>query len=248
MKPIIGVTGCYQIFQSPLFHTVERFFINRPYLSAITDSGGLPLPIPVLSCPDEMKVYLDMCDGLLLPGGDDVDPQYFGEDPHLRLGTVRPEIDKYELEIIKIALEKKMPMLGICRGEQMINVAKGGSIHQDIHECSGLKTILHQQRYDASMGIHKVSVTPGTLLNEIFGSLEVRTNTMHHQAVNKPGEGLIISAVAPDGIIEAIESEDRLIIGVQWHPELMAKSSPPMKKLFEHFIGTMAVKYKNSAK
>jgi len=244
--PIIGVTGSYQFFPSPLFHMVERYFINKSYLEAIQLNGGLPLPIPVLEDREQMKVYLDMCDGLMLPGGDDVDPMYFGEDPHRQLGIVKPEIDRYEIDVLKLAFERKMPIFGICRGEQVINIARGGSLYQDIHEQSGKETLLHQQRYNGSIGIHRVLVKEGSLLHEILGSTEVRANSMHHQAVKDVGEDLVVTATAPDGIIEGFESRDKKIIGVQWHPELLIHSQEEMSNLFKFFIRKMAAEYKNN--
>ena len=243
MTPIIGVTGCYLVSPSPLFHTVERYFINKSYLTAIRLNGGLPLPIPVLEDTEHMKTYLDMCDALLLPGGGDVDPMFFGEDPHRELGIVMPEIDKYEISILQLAFERKMPILGICRGVQVINIAKGGTIFQDIHECSGKKTILHQQQYHSNIGIHRIIIEEDSLLCEILGSAELRVNSMHHQAINEPGKDMVVTATAPDGIIEAIESKDRSIIGVQWHPELMIHSHSEMNKLFKYFIQNMADRY-----
>ena len=244
--PIIGVTGCYQVFPSPSFHSVERYFINKSYLEAVQLNGGLPMPIPVLEDPEHMKVYLDMCDGLMLPGGWDVDPMYFDEDPHRDLGVVQPDIDRYEINMLQLAFEKKMPVFGICRGEQIINVAKGGSLYQDIHAQFGKETILHQQTYRASIGIHKITIKEGTLLHEIFKSKQIRTNSMHHQAVKDCGEDLIVSATTSDGVIEAIESKDKKIFGVQWHPELLIHKQKEMNDLFKHFIQNMAMEYKKS--
>jgi len=244
MTPIIGVTGCYQVFPSPLFHTVERYYINRSYLDAVKLNGGLPLPIPILDDPEHMETYLDMCDGLLLPGGWDVDPALFGEDPHRKLGVVQPDIDRYEIELLQLAFKKKMPILGICRGEQVINVAKGGTLFQDIHEQSESETLLHQQTYRGSIGIHRITVEEGSLLSEILGSTEARTNSMHHQAVKDCGEGLVVTARTSDGIVEAIESTDRTIIGVQWHPELLIHTQEEMNGLFNYFIHEMAMEYR----
>ena len=244
MKPVIGVTGCYQMFPSQHFHSVERYFINKAYLVAVKQNGGLPMPIPILEDLDEMKAYLDLIDALMLPGGDDIDPMFFGEDPHRKLGIVRPEIDKYELDLLKLAFEADMPVFGICRGQQIINVARGGTLYQDIHEQSGKETILHQQTYRVSTGIHRVSIKEGSLLHGIFGNTEVRTNTMHHQAVKDLGKDLIVTATSPDGIIEGIESTDGKIIGVQWHPELLIQTQEEMNGLFRYFIQNMAMGHK----
>jgi len=246
MIPIIGVTGCYQMFQSPSFFSGERYSINKSYLEAIKLNGGLPMPIPILEDREHMKAYIDMCDALLIPGGGDVDPAYFGEDPHRKLGTVQPDMDKYEIELLNMAFEANMPVLGICRGEQIINVAKGGTLHQDIASTYEKESILHQQTYRTSIAIHRIEVKEGTALFKILGGKDVRTNTMHHQAVKDLGKDMIVSAVAPDGIIEAIESTDGKVIGVQWHPELLIYTQNEMKNLFVHFIQNLAMDYKKS--
>lgn len=246
MVPIIGVSGCYQVFSSQLFHSVERYFINKSYLEAVKLNGGLPLPIPVVEEPEQLRAYIEMCDALLLPGGGDVDPMYFGEEPHPKLGTVQPDMDKFEMDLLSLAFERKMPVLGICRGEQIINVAKGGTIYQDMAATYEKELILHQQTYRSSIGIHKIQIEENSLLFEILGSKEVRTNSMHHQSVKVLGKDLVVTATAADGIIEAIESTDRKIIGVQWHPELLIHTQSEMNNLFKHFIQNMAVDYKKS--
>ena len=245
MAPIIGLSGCYHIFPSPLFHSTEIYCINKSYLEAIKKNGGLPLPIPILEDPEHLSAYIEMCDALLIPGGADVDPMYFDEDPHQKLGTVQPDMDKFEISLLNLAFEKKMPVLGICRGEQIINVAKGGSLYQDIPATYEKDSILHQQTYRTNIALHRVKVEKDSLLFEIFGNENIRTNTMHHQAVKKLGKDLVVTAYAPDGIIEAIESTDRKIIGVQWHPELLIHTQSEMNNLFKYFIQTMAMEYKN---
>ena len=239
---IIGILGNnYPITDA---NPIERYAINNPYLEAVVLSGGIPLPIPCLSDSEQLKVILDMCDGLLLPGGVDVNPSYYDEDPHQQLGFVQPDMDAIGIKLIQLAAERKMPMLGICRGGQMLNVAFGGSLYQDIAATYEKPSIQHQQKAPSSLAMHKIKVEEGTLLFEIIGSTEVFTNTLHHQAVKALGKDLIVSARASDGIIEAIESEDRTILGLQWHPELMIHTQPEMNKIFAHFIHTMSANYK----
>ncbi|MCL2565126.1 MAG: gamma-glutamyl-gamma-aminobutyrate hydrolase family protein [Defluviitaleaceae bacterium] len=246
MAPIIGISGAYLVFTSELFHSSESYRINKSYLEAVKENGGLPLPIPILEDPEHLKTYIDMCDALLIPGGADVDPMYFDEDPHQKLGVVQPDMDKYEIALLNLAFERKMPVLGICRGEQVINVAKGGTLYQDISATYEKESILHQQRYRTNIALHKIKVEKNSLLYEILGSEDVRTNTMHHQSVKALGKDLVVSAVAPDGIIEAIESTDKTVIGVQWHPELLIHTQSEMNNLFKHFIQKMAMDYKKS--
>ena len=239
---IIGILGNnYPVTDA---NPTERYAINKSYLEAVILNGGIPLPIPCLSDSEQLKVFLDMCDGLLLPGGVDVNPSYYGEEPHQQLGLVQSDMDAIGIKLIRLAAERKMPILGICRGQQMLNVALGGSLYQDIAATYEKPSIQHQQKAESSPAMHKIKVEEGTLLFEMIGSTEVSTNTLHHQAVKALGKDLVVSATALDGIIEAIESKDRTILGLQWHPELMIHTQPEMNKIFAHFIHTMSANYK----
>ena len=239
--PIIGVLGNNALLPQ---QTVERYSIPTSYLEAVILGGGIPMPIPCLNDPEHLTVFLDICDALLMPGGVDVDPMYYNEDPHQKLGVVQGDMDEVGLKLLALAFKRKMPIMGICRGQQIINVAKGGSLYQDIAATYEKESIMHQQTAKAGMCAHKVKVEEGTLLHEILGSSEVRVNTHHHQSVKALGCDMIVSATAPDGIIEAIESKDRTVIGIQWHPESLIHNQPEMKRLFEYFINTMAVNYR----
>jgi putative glutamine amidotransferase len=148
--------------------------------------------------------------------------------------------------VLEIAFARKMPVFGICRGHQVLNVALGGSLYQDISSTYEKESMMHQQRAHTSLALHTVKVEKGTMLFDIFGEETVGVNTFHHQAVKALGKDLIVTAVAPDGIIEAFESKDRTVLGVQWHPELMIHKHANMKKIFEYFIHTMAASYKKS--
>lgn len=245
MAAIIGIPGSYAIFPSPIFHVSEKYFVNKAEMEAVKLNGGIPLPIPILEDVEQMKTLLNLCDGLVLPGGADVDPLYYGEEPHPKLGTVQPDMDEFIIKLLNLAFEVKMPVLGLCRGEQVINVAKGGTLYQDIPSCYGKEHIMHQQTYRSNITIHNIDIVEGTVLHKIFGSTKLRTNTMHHQSVKDLGKDLIVSATASDGIIEAIESKDGTVLGVQWHPETLIYTEKDMNKIFKYFIHTMAVNYKN---
>lgn len=246
MAPIIGIPGSYYITPSPIFHSSEKYFINKAELEAVKLNGGIPMPIPCLEDPEHLKTYISLCDGLLLPGGADVDPAIYGEEPHPKLGAVQPDMDAFVINLLNMAFEVKMPVLGLCRGEQILNVAKGGTLYQDIPTNYENDYILHQQTYKSDIVLHTIKIKKSTLLHEIFGCTELRTNTMHHQSVKALGRDLIVSATAVDGIVEAIESKDKLILGVQWHPETLIHTHKEMNKLFKYFINTMAVAYKKS--
>jgi len=183
--------------------------------------------------PDE---YLGGLDGLLLSGGEDVDPARFGEEPLPDLGKVSPERDAIELALARRAIEKDVPIFAICRGLQVLNVAVGGSLYQDIGSQVG-GALQHRQTAPRWHPAHTVSVARETRLMDIVGQSRVAVNTVHHQAARELGTGMVIAARAPDGIIEAIECSDaRFVIGVQWHPENMVATSPIMAALFRAFV------------
>lgn len=162
-------------------------------------------------------------------------PWYYGEEPLPVIGIFRPEIDDGWLKAGRCALARKLPMLGICKGHQTLNVLMGGTLYQDLSLQEG-EPIQHQQKYDRSYLTHHVEIAPGTRLAELFGAGPLKTNSMHHQAVKELGRGLCISARAADGTVEAIEDEAGLILGVQWHPEDLIDSAPIMNRLFTDLV------------
>ena len=240
--PIIGILGNNAILPQ---QTIERYSIPTSYIEAVSHNGGIPMPIPCINCSRQLQVFISICDALLLPGGVDIDPVFYGEDPHPKLGTVQADMDEVAFKLLSLAFGCKMPVLGICRGQQVINVAKGGTLYQDIAATYEKESIMHQQTAERSRHAHSVTVKEGTLLHEILGSTEVRVNTFHHQSVKAVGHGMIVSAYAPDGIIEAIESTDGTVLGVQWHPENLIYKQAEMNRLFAYFVNTMAVGYRN---
>ena len=235
-KPVIGIVGSNALYDSARYKVVEKFYINSSYINAVINNGAIPMPIPVVENDDELFKLLDLCDGLLLPGGEDIDPAYYNENPHPRIGVIRPDMDKLALRCFDYFYKKNMPVFGICKGMQLINVALGGTLYQDIESQYGNESILHLQAYSREYAVHTADIEENTLLKEILSEKTVKVNKMHHQAVKKVGDGLIASAYAPDGIIEAIESEDKTIFAVQWHPEELVRSVPEMNKLFRRLV------------
>jgi len=216
----------------------RRVFLNSAYVAAIYQAGGIPLLLP--SGSKEMaEEYLKIIDGLLLTGGGDVDPRLYGEEPKEGLGRVVRERDEFELYITRRALFLGKPILAICRGMQLLNVAAGGTLYQDIvrelgsslHNPGGPRHALH----------HRVEIQPGTLLGRWLGG-QVGVNSMHHQAVRSLGQGLRVSATSEDGVIEAIEGTGEVfVVGVQWHPEELTNFYPEQHKLFKNFVAAAHV-------
>jgi len=174
------------------------------------------------------------CDGLLLSGGEDVDPAYYGQTPTEKCGEIARDRDHAELKMLEAFFATGKPILGICRGHQLMNVHFGGTLHQDIKEISGCD---HDDWKRKDTGNHRVTICPGTRLSGIIGKKEITTNSLHHQAVDRVAPVLIAGAVAEDGINEAVEHPGhKFCIGVQWHPEHMSSFSRRQRRLFNAFV------------
>ena len=233
-KPVIGVLG--NLFKNPIVSVAAQMtYANSAYLNAVRSNGGTPFLIPVMGGEEDLDSLLDFCDGLLFPGGEDVDPKLFGEPPHPSIGSVNESMDRFWVMAEKKAEERNLPVLGICRGMQLINVARGGNLYQDISLMPGTRE-LHGQKQNRDYPVHKVKVEEGTELRRILGAGEIYTNTLHHQCVNQAGRDLRVTACAEDGVPEAMETKDGRVILVQWHPEELVVSVPAMNGLFGDLV------------
>ncbi len=240
-NPIIGVFADTMSCNKGGFGDVTRQYINAAYISAVEDAGAVPFIIPVSNDLEKTKKLIDLCDGLLFPGGEDIDPGYYGENPHKNLGEIRPEVDKFLFHSLLYALEQRKPALGICKGMQMMVVATGGSLYQDIYSQIEEETFLHCQSGRRTYGVHQVQIDKDSRLFQILETGQIATNSMHHQSVRTLGKGLRLSAHTEDGIVEAVESLDGRLIGVQWHPEEMVPESGAMKRLFKNLVQRASV-------
>lgn len=226
MKPIIGVT---------MYTGEKKLEINETYIQSVELAGGIPLCIPHLN-GQEVEAVLDKVDGLLLIGGHDMNPYVYGQEPHLNLGMFHTRRDDSDLAVLRSSFKRKLPILAICRGHQVLNVALGGTLIQDIP--SQLEQPLaHRQASARSEATHTVQIG-GEKLRAILGKEQIRTNSIHHQAIDQLGEGLVAVGFATDGVVEAVEhTEHPFCIGVQWHPEEMAPAGDENSiKLFSAFI------------
>ena len=240
-NPIIGVFADTMSCNKGGFGDVTRQYINAAYISAVEDAGAVPFIIPVSNDLEKTKKLIDLCDGLLFPGGEDINPGYYGENPHKNLGEIRPEVDKFLFHSLLYALEQRKPALGICKGMQMMVVATGGSLYQDIYSQREEETFLHCQSGRRTYGVHQVQIDKDSRLFQILETGQIATNSMHHQSVRTLGKGLRLSAHTEDGIVEAVESLDGRLIGVQWHPEEMVPESGAMKRLFKNLVQRASV-------
>ena len=210
-RPVIGITSNYADGE-------ER--LSRYYYKSVEKAGGVPLVIPPSADTDTIINTLNHIDALLLSGGSDFNPLYCGEEPSARLHSINSERDLPELLVTRLAYNRQMPILGICRGIQTLAMALGGRVEQDITLREGI--IKHSQDADRSEATHTVDIEPQSVLHSIYGSNTLYVNSFHHQAVAEAGEKFRVTARSADGIVEAMESsEHKPMIGVQWHPECM---------------------------
>lgn len=235
MKPIIGIPMHLMYVGSNPFGGKEISYCNEDFTQAIYKAGGIPLLLPFVSSKDDILTQLILCDGILLPGGDDINPLLYGEEPSKDLGDVCARIDQYELTLATLALSSNKSILGICRGCQLLNIALGGNVYQDISEYP-TPYLKHAQKARRFEPTHTITTTPGSILHNLFGD-SVAVNSFHHQVIHKLGDGVVATAQAKDGIIEGIELPSKpFILGVQWHPEIMLTESESMLPLFKQFI------------
>jgi putative glutamine amidotransferase len=206
--------------------------VNRAYVDAVVRVGALPLAIPVLD-PGLADAALDAVDGLVLSGGGDVDPRRYGQLPVPEIYGVDERRDEWELSLVRAALGRGVPVLAVCRGAQVLNVAFGGTLVQDL---ASITDDEHRATDLRDRVVHPVDIEPFSKLAEVVGAGRIGANTLHHQAVCEVGSGLRAVAWAHDGTIEAIESDDaRSVLGVQWHPELLVHRTPH-RRLFEWVV------------
>jgi len=240
-RPIIGIpTQTLQSIEGIPEGLPESWVMNQRYSRAVAAAGGLPVMIPLLEEEDTLRALYDRLDGVLVPGGVDLDPATYGEAPLPTCGRLDPARDRVELAFARWAIEEGKPLFGLCRGLQILNVALGGTLYQDI-AAQRHDAIKHDYfptaGYSRDHLAHPVSVTSGSRLDALVGTAPLHVNSMHHQAVKDLAPALVSTAVAPDGLIEAVEStHHQFLLGVQWHPESLTERDPRMHRLVAGFV------------
>ena len=207
--------------------------IAETYVQAVLDAGGAPVLIPVITDLKALTVLVSELDGLVMSGCGDINPLYLHEEPIPQLQDVDTLRDEYDLILLRLAANRQIPIMGICRGHQIMNVAFGGSVYQDIHSQANHALLKHSQTLAREYPSHTVTLEPGmNRLRTIFnGDEQILVNSFHHQAVKEVAPGFRATATAPDGINEAMEHTEKTIFGVQWHPEAMAPQGDEAMKL-----------------
>ena len=229
-RPVIGISGNFGD---------NGLELAEGYYRSIIAAGGIAVALPPIEDAEQILGQLESVDGILLSGGGDINPLLLNEEPLPQLGRVNPVRDSHELLLAKLAYDRGIPMLGICRGIQVLVAALGGTLHQDIKTCMPDANLLkHSQQMPRSVASHTVSAVADSIIGKTLGT-SFAVNSFHHQAVATPGPLLRITATAPDGVIEAVESTDfKSVMGVQWHPEcFILDNNPCMLPLFSHFVG-----------
>ena len=228
-KPLIGIITILDA------QAVPRVSVNINYQNAVIRAGGVPILLPVTREEELLAGYADMCDGFLFSGGQDISPCRYNELPSRLTGPSSLLLDDYQLNLMKLVLDSKKPFIAICRSIQVLNVACGGTLYQDLTEFSPTVS-KHMQETDRGDVSHPVTIQEGTRLHSLFGD-RIWTNSYHHQALKRVPGSLKVAAHSDDGVVEAVEVRDYPFgIGLQWHPEAMLASDDAMLPLFQAFI------------
>lgn len=234
-RPIIGISSSIIVDQGGMFPGYKRSYVNKDYVDAVIENGGVPFIIPFNENEEVIKEQVKCIDGLIISGGHDVDPNNYGEEPSQRLGEIFPERDEYEYRLLKYSKEKNIPILGICRGLQVINTYEGGSLYQDLSYIGG-EILKHSQGHRPELKTHKIKIEENSILMDILKEKEVKVNSFHHQVIKEVAPDYKVVAKAEDGVIEAIEHKSYpFLLGVQWHPEMLFKYHDDMNKIFAKF-------------
>ncbi|MGE5543676.1 MAG: gamma-glutamyl-gamma-aminobutyrate hydrolase family protein [Bacillota bacterium] len=210
MRPLVGIScgfdedGC-------------RYYLRPGYWESVESAGGTPVILPPADSPEVMDHYLKICDGYILSGGEDIDPVFWGADPEPGLGEIDPRRDRFEICLVREIISRDKPALFVCRGIQVLNVALGGTLFQDLQS-----DISHRQRAPRYHPFHDILLEKDSVIYRLFQRETVKVNSFHHQAIDNLAPGLVVTARARDGVVEAVEHPaKRWILGVQWHPEAM---------------------------
>ena len=241
MAPIIGITATLKedtdtVAERPLGRFVRT---DLDYVEGVAAAGGAPVVLPPVGDERTAGAVVRSLDGLLLSGGSDLDPSYYGEEPDPELGPTIPERDAFEMALVGLALRRGIPIFGICRGMQVLNVALGGTLYQDLPSQWDRDVFKHRQATPKWQPTHEVEVEDGSYIAGVMDREMVKVNSYHHQGVKDLAEGLVVTGRSADGVVEAVEARnisEHWLLGVQWHAEAMRGAGPQQESLFEAHV------------
>lgn len=241
MAPVIGVTATLkEDVETAATRPLGRFVrADFDYVEGVARAGGVPLVLPPVAGSNGVESIVDSLDGLLLSGGSDLHPGYYGEEPVPELGAVIPERDEFEMALVEVALRRRMPVFGICRGMQVLNVALGGTLYQDLASQVGPDLVVHRQETPKWQPTHEVEFYARTQTAQISGSDVIKVNSYHHQAIKDLSDELVVSACSSDHVVEAVEHRnvsEQWIVAVQWHAEAMREAGEEQRRFFEAHV------------
>lgn len=235
-RPLIGVSGSHMVDGRGVFAGYHRSYVNDDYIRSVNEAGGVAILVPFTEDEGASREIMSRVDGLVLSGGHDVYPLLYGEEPCRQIGPVWPERDKFDLLLLAEAEKRGIPVMGICRGCQIINVAHGGTLYQDL-SLDKNSFVKHSQNQDPATPTHTVEIQAGSRAARILGRTEWVTNTHHHQTVHQVGRGLAVTGRAKDGTVEIMEGTgENYLMAYQFHPEMMSINNQLAKALFVDFI------------
>jgi len=234
-KPLIGISTGFYTVESGKFAGMKRAYVNKDYVDAVEKAGGVPVLLPCVTDRESLERYGLLCDGFVFSGGIDIHPCFYGQSPHPALERVDTLWDEANLNLIRLVLQTDKPVLAICRGHQLLNVACGGTLYQDVSEMP-VRVICHNQPASREERIHQVQIEPDSVLGKLWGT-SLWVNSYHHQTIRELGQDLKVIATAKDGVVEAVQLQGKsFVVGIQWHPEMLLTASDDMLPLFQKFI------------
>ncbi|MGM0410217.1 MAG: gamma-glutamyl-gamma-aminobutyrate hydrolase family protein [Bacillota bacterium] len=245
MKPLIGITSYFvdgnelgDFYDRPRGATGQDMAMSTmDYSRGVEKGGGIPLNIPVINKDDYIEEIVEKCDGILFSGGPDISPSYYNEDPDSQCGKVVPKRDEFELKLLEKTIEANKPILGICRGIQLINVYYNGSLKQHIDDHRDNVKHHALTKFPRWYKAHEVEIEENSHIEKAYGEKKIMTNSLHHQAIKEVGDGLTVTAKTSDGIVEGVEDKNKdFLVGVQWHPEMMYFKHEEQVKMFKYFV------------
>lgn len=234
---LIGISGNILTMESGILAGYDRAYVNEDYVKAIVKAGGVPVILPINADDKVIEAMVSKLDALVLSGGHDVSPMEYKENPLMKLGAILPRRDAFDFKLIEFAKKRQIPILGICRGFQVLNVYHGGSLYQDLSYIERDIPLSHEQVSPTTIKTHEINITKDSKFYNIVGSQRIAVNSFHHQALKDVADEFEVTGRADDGVVEVIESKTYpWLLAVQFHPEMLHAEDESMQNVFNHLV------------